>query len=211
MSSRSRIVAHAIACALVLTACDCRGSAATPDRLRAIAPAEPPPKVAQTKVDPLQPPPRDAPEQTEQVSAPIEATPPAPVPPPGPFDPSLLTGTWSGTYLYAGARGSSSSVAFFADLAFEGARLSGSIVEPNTFGDESSGELKASLAGQIDDDGIVRFTKTYDGSGGVHHAVVYVGRLDVAAQRIEGTWSIDGSSGRFVMMRHHPMPQLARR
>ncbi|HWB82398.1 MAG TPA: hypothetical protein VG755_45865 [Nannocystaceae bacterium] len=204
-----RVIAHAIACAVVLTACDCQSRTRELADTRAPDSNEPPIVVVQPKVDPLQPPPRDpiAPEDV-RAPEPVEVA-KAPTVPSGPFDPALLTGTWSGTYIYNVARGGAASVGFFADLAFEGPKLSGSMVEPNTFGDDSSGELKATLVGRIDDAGIVRFTKTYDGSGGIRHTVEYIGRLDVAAQRIEGTWSIDGASGRFVMMRQNPLPQLA--
>jgi len=203
MPSRSRVGSFAIVCALA-QGCATRGPTHVP------RPAEPPLPVYRAKVDPLQPPPRDpvAPEDVKAQSSEEVARTPEPI---GPFDPALLTGTWSGTYIYSVAKGGAASVAFFADLAFEGAKLTGSIIEPNTFGDEDEGELKASLSGSIDDAGVVRFTKTYDGSGGVRHVVDYVGRLDVAAKRIEGTWSTGGSSGRFVMLRHHPMPQLALR
>lgn len=204
-----RVIAHAISCAFVLTACDCQSRAREVAGVRAPETNEPPIVVVQPKVDPLQPPPRDpiAPEDV-RAPEPVEVA-KAPTPPSGPFDPALLTGTWAGTYIYSVARGGAASVGFFADLAVDGSKLSGSMVEPNTFGDDSSGELKAMLSGRIDDDGIVRFTKTYDGSGGIRHTVEYVGRLDVAAQRIEGTWTIDGASGRFVMMRQNPLPQLA--
>ena len=201
-----RVIAHAIACAGLLTACSRTREFAD---VRAPDSNEPPIVVVQPKVDPLQPPPRDpiAPEDM-RAPEPVEVA-MAPAPPSGPFDPALLTGTWAGTYLYAVARGGAASVAFFADLAFEGPKLSGSMIEPNTFGDDSSGELKATLAGSIDEHGVVRFTKSYDGTAGVDHRVDYLGRLDVAGQRIEGTWTIDGASGRFVMTRQNPLPQLA--
>lgn len=202
MPSRSRVGSFAIVCALAQ-------GCATREPTRMPPSTEAPLPVYRAKVDPLQPPPRDpvAPEDAAQTTEEVART-PEPV---GPFDPALLTGTWSGTYIYGVAKGGAASVAFFADLAFEGAKLTGSIIEPNTFGDEDEGELKATLVGSIDDAGVVRFTKTYDGSAGVRHVVDYVGRLDVAAKRIEGTWTTSGGSGRFVMLRHHPMPQLALR
>jgi hypothetical protein len=209
MSTRSR-PARIVVLASMLIVGGCQGLArGGTGALASSAPTDLSP-IRRAKVDPLQPPPRDP--VPNAGAAHTAGRSPAPVPPLGPTDPALLSGTWSGTYLYA-RRGesSSSSVAFFADLAFDGKRLTGSMIEPNTFGDDTSGELKARLEGSIDDGGVVRFTKSYDGTAGVGHRVDYVGRLDVAAQRIEGTWSLDGESGRFVMMRHAAMPQLAMR
>ncbi|MBC8073902.1 MAG: hypothetical protein IAG13_36625, partial [Deltaproteobacteria bacterium] len=208
MSGASRrCVAHAWVAALALVGCSAgeHGPLHTPTSGLDRSPIVP------AKIDPLQPPPRDpvtadARTRTEAAAA---TTPPSQ--PLGAVDPALLSGTWTGTYLYSHRGDSSAAVAFFADLAFDGPRLRGSIIEPNSFGDDSSGELKATLAGSIDEHGIVRFTKSYDGTAGVDHRVDYIGRLDVAAQRIEGTWSIADDTGRFVMLRHHPLPQLAAR
>lgn len=127
-----------------------------------------------------------------------------------------LSGTWSGTYVYTtrgvgGAPGGPTTVAFFAELEVDHDRVRGSVVEPNGFDDDSTGELRATVEGVIEQDGTVRLTKRYDGTGGVAHVVEYVGRLDLAATRIEGTWSTSSGSGRFVMKRDRPLPQVARR
>lgn len=61
--------------------------------------------------------------------------------------------------------------------------------------------LFASLEGRGDAVS-VRFTKTYDGTGGWSHAVAYDGRLSADATEIEGRWTIRQEiSGRFLMMR----------
>jgi hypothetical protein len=145
--------------------------------------------------------------------------PSAATPPPGSDDVSTgvaLSGTWSGTYVYTtrgvgGAPGGPTSVAFFAELEVDHARVRGSVVEPNSFDDDATGELRATLDGVIEPDGTVRLTKRYDGTAGVAHVVEYVGRLDLAATRIEGTWSTSSGSGRFVMKRDRPLPQVADR
>ncbi|HET6583483.1 MAG TPA: hypothetical protein VFG69_08545, partial [Nannocystaceae bacterium] len=127
-------------------------------------------------------------------------------------DAAALTGTWAGTYFYTmatSAGASVGSVAFFAELTIDAGRMTGSVVEPNTIGDRSTSELRASIAGSIAEDGLVRFVKTYDGTGGIDHSVEYVGRLDPVTQQIEGVWKVTGSEGRFVMRRHHRMPELA--
>lgn len=124
-----------------------------------------------------------------------------------------LSGTWSGTYVYvtrsASTAGAPAQVAFFAELEIDEQRVRGSVIEPNTLDDDTGGELRATLVGAIDAEGVVRFTKRYDGRSDVTQQVEYVGRLDAAAARIEGTWSTATSSGRFVMKRDRPMPQVA--
>ena len=48
----------------------------------------------------------------------------------------------------------------------------------------------------------VTFTKFYDGSGGMHHAVRYNGTANEALTRIDGRWTIPGDgSGTFFMTR----------
>lgn len=157
--------------------------------------------------DPL--PPHDH-EPSASAGAP-EAPPPAPTPSP---DAAALTGTWAGTYFFpmTNATGTTvGSVAFFAELTIDGGSMSGSVVEPNTIGDRTTNELRAKIEGTIGEDGLVRFVKTYDGTGGVDHRVEYVGRLDVVTQQIEGVWKVTGSEGRFVMRRSNRMPELAMR
>ncbi|MBX7082938.1 MAG: hypothetical protein K1X88_27280 [Nannocystaceae bacterium] len=141
----------------------------------------------------------------QQAAAPVVATPPV-----AGLDLAPLSGSWSGTYLYDAGSGRP-PVVFFAELVLGGEQLRGTMVEPNTFGDDTSGELHAALQGTIDRELTVTFTKRYDGRGGVAHEVVYIGKLDLAARRIEGTWSTEGASGRFVLARDSALPQLARR
>jgi hypothetical protein len=129
-------------------------------------------------------------------------------------DAAALTGTWAGTYFYtmgSGGGPTTGSVAFFAELTVDAGKIHGSIVEPNTIGDRTASELRATVEGSIAEDGLVRFVKQYDGSGGVAHAIEYVGRLDPLTQQIEGVWKVSGSEGRFVMRRHNRLPELAHR
>ncbi len=133
-----------------------------------------------------------------------------------PSDPTgtaVLSGSWSGTYLYATndrAAGAVESVGFFAELQLDHNLVRGSITERNTFDDDAGDPLRSSIVGVIDRDGMVRFEKRYDGPAAPSHVVEYVGRLDFAAARIEGTWSTPSNSGRFVMKRERPLPQVAR-
>ena len=196
---------------LVLLGCS-RGS--TRAEGHAAAPSEPRAPVAAREPAPLvvddSPPPRDLPRPEPDAAA---SDAPASDPSPSP-DAAALTGTWAGTYFYALANstgGAVGSVAFFAELTIDRDKLRGSVIEPNTIGDRSANELRASIEGSIGEDGLVRFVKTYDGTGGVDHSVEYVGRLDPVTQQIDGVWKATGGEGRFVMRRHNRMPELARR
>ncbi len=182
-----------------------------PGRPDAHAPEPAPePEVAAAPVDDDVLPPHDADARAPEPRA-DDATPPAPMPSP---DAAALTGTWQGTYFFSmtnATGGAVGSVAFFAELTIDGHALRGSVTEPNTIGDRTTNELRAKIEGTIGEDGLVRFVKTYDGTGGVDHRVEYVGRLDVVTQQIEGVWKVTGSEGRFVMRRHNRLPELALR
>jgi hypothetical protein len=189
-----------------------RGSAGSNQRTR--EPAEPSPAIAALEPAPIvideSPPPHDVPRPESGASA--AGTPPS-VPSPTP-DAAALTGTWAGTYFYSMSNstgGAVGSVAFFAELTIDRDKVRGSVIEPNTIGDRSSNELRANIEGTIGEDGVVRFVKTYDGTGGVAHSVEYVGRLDHVTQQIDGVWKATGSEGRFIMRRHNRLPELARR
>jgi hypothetical protein len=109
-----------------------------------------------------------------------------------------LTGIWHGVYTYPGLV---EPVYFVATLLDGGSWLSGTTHE--TCRDETGatqtffasvwgGRRSASVA----------FTKTYDGTGGWHHAVTYDGTLNADATEIEGQWRIGTrASGRFLMQR----------
>src|SRR5688500_20117910 len=140
MSTRPRTVVQALVCALA-RGCQTGSSSRSGASVRAPASADPTLPVAQAKVDPLQPPPRDPVRPEDVRASQREEVAQAPAPASGPFDPALLTGTWAGTYLYSAARGGAAQGAFFADLAFDGAKVSGSIVELITFRDDSTGAM----------------------------------------------------------------------
>jgi hypothetical protein len=130
---------------------------------------------------------------------PAPRSPPAATPAPAPAQPAGLAGTWVGTYAYPDP--TRAPVRFFVELRDDGGTLSGSMLEPNTFGDAHAVQLRATVAGRRESDGRVRFDKTYDGAAGVDHAVRYQGTLDGAGTRIDGTWEVGESSGRFTMER----------
>ncbi|MEI8146876.1 MAG: hypothetical protein WCH83_15585 [Alphaproteobacteria bacterium] len=114
-----------------------------------------------------------------------------------------LTGLWHGVYSYPRE---THPVYFTATLIQSGTHLSGSSHEAEQALDGAPLTLYAMLDGtRAGTD--VRFTKTYDGSGGWDHAVAYEGRLDDTATEIDGEWVIrpqgekPGLSGRFLMIR----------
>jgi len=79
-------------------------------------------------------------------------------------------------------------------------RLSGSIKEPKTFSRDascSSNSLYASVVGQTDGSSIV-FTKTYDSTCGVSHAVRYAGTVNSNGSKVTGQWSA-GWTGNFTL------------
>jgi len=106
--------------------------------------------------------------------------------------------SWSGKYFYSDSR---APVPFSVNLQKSGQRISGRMAEPNTFAKQPVNRLFANLSGVIRPDSVVRFTKTYDGTGGVSHSVTYSGKLTGTGRnaRISGTWRVRNLSGRFTM------------
>lgn len=108
-----------------------------------------------------------------------------------------LTGLWTGAYA---APYSSRQTPFNATIEDTAGALSGSIDEPNTFGDPSADRLFATLRGNRD--GLsVSFIKRYDGTGGAAHTVGYEGAVDADFTRIDGNWTLPDWSGPFFMQR----------
>ena len=99
-----------------------------------------------------------------------------------------LRGVWIGAYQYDDGR---PEVKFQAKLNSEAGKLSGTTIEPNTFGNSSALFLTANLRGALGAGGRVSFTKTYDGTGGEAGSVQYAGALDAARRCIKGKWSLD--------------------
>ncbi len=108
-----------------------------------------------------------------------------------------LTGVWQGLYSFAVAM---APVAFTATLLENGAWVSGSVHEV-AYDDTGAVEVFATLLGTREG-ASVSFTKTYDGSAGWNHDVVYAGTVSDDGTEIEGTWNIPGVwSGKFLMIR----------
>lgn len=113
-----------------------------------------------------------------------------------------LSGDWRGAFTYAAGAGQAAE--FALHLQESGGRLTGTTTELNTFGAADAIFLLASVTGDRAGDS-VHFVKTYDGTGGQTHSIVYSGRILPGGRRIVGTWSGVGSlntaSGQFEMVR----------
>jgi hypothetical protein len=110
-----------------------------------------------------------------------------------------LTGAWSGAYRYP--RGRVTEVVFNAQIAEADNVFTGAIQEPSLRARHhqpvATSDIEGSRVGRD-----VVFTKTYDGSAGMAHAVHYDGIANDALTRIEGRWKLDGGlSGTFFMAR----------
>jgi hypothetical protein len=110
-----------------------------------------------------------------------------------------LAGPWSGEYGYD-VPATRQNVPFNAMLGETAGELSGVIDEPNTFGDPAAERLFAAIAGRRAGRD-VRFTKTYNGAGGVRHSVEYRGEANAAFTRIDGVWRVSWLHGPFYMTR----------
>lgn len=111
---------------------------------------------------------------------------------------SGVAGSWRGGYISSDR----SDVNEF-QLTFQqaGGAISGTATEVNIFADTSRALfLTSTLSGTINGN-TVQFTKRYDGSGGASHSVVYRGTLEAGGRRVRGTYTADGATGTFEMVR----------
>jgi len=110
-----------------------------------------------------------------------------------------LTGAWSGAYRFPGD--SRPEVVFNVQIEEVGGAFTGALQEPNVYGFAPGAVITSEIEG-VRTGQSVAFTKFYDGSGGMRHAVRYEGAADQALMRIDGKWSIPGDwSGTFFMLR----------
>jgi hypothetical protein len=111
-----------------------------------------------------------------------------------------LSGIWTGEYRYPESM-SQRPVTFTVFLFQDGDRVTAMIKEPNTFGDHTSPWLHATADGRFDKETkTLSFTKSYDGTAGQSHDVVYKGALSSGAtESVSGNWDISGLEGTFTM------------
>jgi hypothetical protein len=134
----------------------------------------------------------------QSVARTTPAPPPAPTPAPAPQQRALypnLSGVWTGTYSGGGNR----TTPFEVLINANGASFTGRMTETNTFQNATSAKLYAQISGEVSASGAVRFTKTYDGTGGATHSVQYRGQM--AGDMISGAWTLENLSGQFLMRR----------
>jgi hypothetical protein len=117
-------------------------------------------------------------------------------PSPAPAAVHSLTGVWVGSYQYPDRR----APVQFLMVVKQGPNgtFTGSLREPNTFGSSSVAFLGASISGTVKSTA-VKYTKTYDGTGGQSHSVDYQGLVNWKARVVQGQWSLEGSKGTFKM------------
>ena len=108
---------------------------------------------------------------------------------------AALSGVWVGYYGYDG--GVPEEVEFQMKLTPIGQNFNATTVEINTFGDRNTWFLTANVVGSVGPAGGIRFTKTYDGTGGQTHSVQYEGVL--RDRCITGRWAIAAAGGPFKM------------
>jgi translation elongation factor EF-G len=106
---------------------------------------------------------------------------------------------WRGWYYYPQDSGQQ-PVSFEMVLIQDGATVVGFIKEPNTFGERQEPWLHSVFKGSVDEQtGKLTYTKTYDGTAGPKHDVVYSGQRGQDKTKVEGMWDIGGFMGRFTL------------
>lgn len=110
-----------------------------------------------------------------------------------------LSGAWSGAYRYPGD--ALPETVFNATIEEVGGAFTGSTQEPNMHRIGRAKIVTAEIEGTRTGLDVV-FTKFMDGSGGMRHAIRYVGAANEALTQITGTWTIPREwSGTFFMHR----------
>lgn len=112
---------------------------------------------------------------------------------------SSLTGIWQGFFTDPLAKNPRNE--FTATLIHSGNMFGGSTHEVCETGEHAGTTLYALLDGTVAGQS-ASFAKTYDGSCGWNHKVVYEGVLSADGTEIRGRWQIPGATaGHFIMTR----------
>lgn len=128
------------------------------------------------------------------------------------FGDGQIDGLWVGYYSSGPTFNESGTVPVSMVLVTNANRINGRLIEVQTFGNEPSAGLAATLDGSISND-VVSLIKTYDGSGGVRHTVhlnLVFAPGDpnpeelVDSDSLAGEWRIDSrTSGEILLFRLH--------
>jgi uncharacterized caspase-like protein len=129
--------------------------------------------------------------------APTSESIPTPAPATG-----TIAGVWNGTYYYPNANNKQLPVNFI--FLFEPGGCGGRSEEMNTFADKRVAKLFANLScadATLHPGQVITIKKTYDGTGGVSHSVIYTGTVSPDMRSIAGQWAINNARGTFSMSR----------
>lgn len=146
-------------------------------------------------------PPGSAPGQRETSRPPIEAPSYNLLNRPDTSARSHIAGVWRGQYFYPDGK---RPVEFVFNFETGGAACRGRSEEANTFGQRGAPKLFGNLecpSASLSPGQRVIITKTYDGTGGVSHAVIYSGTVSADLNEITGEWAIGAVKGPFVLRR----------
>jgi hypothetical protein len=110
-----------------------------------------------------------------------------------------VSGRWSGEYQYLSG-GRLTKAPFDATIEVANGRLVGTTSEPSTYGDPSSPNVEAVLAGEVRATREIVFLKAYS-RGVVEHSVLYTGALSADGSEIAGRWLLPKIQGEFSMRR----------
>ncbi len=109
-----------------------------------------------------------------------------------------VAGKWKGMYYFQDGR-PPVQLTLNLSQSSTNAGVWGNSVEPNTF-NKTGGELKANLRGHLEGN-YLSFIKTYDGSKGYSHSVLYSGTVSKNGNSITGKWSVKNLVGNFEISR----------
>lgn len=112
---------------------------------------------------------------------------------------ATLSGSWGGAYRYP--RDARPETVFNAQIEERDGAFTGTTQEPNSLGYTPDTVVTADIDG-VRSGLDVRFSKFANGSGGLHHVILYEGQANATLTRIDGRWRIPGDwSGTFFMTR----------
>jgi len=110
-----------------------------------------------------------------------------------------IAGVWNGKIFYTDGRAPKPFT-----FTFDAVGCRGRGDEPNTFGDQTSARLYSNLecpTNTLTPGQIFKIKKTYDGTAGATHSLVYTGTVSSDMRRISGQWAATNTSGTFVLQR----------
>jgi hypothetical protein len=121
-------------------------------------------------------------------------------PPDFPQEIATIAGVWSGKIYYLDGRAPKPFT-----FTFDAVGCRGRGGEPNTFGDSTSTRLYSNLecaTNTLSPGQIFTIKKTYDGTAGATHTVIYRGTVSSDERQVSGEWTTPhGNHGNFILQR----------